>query len=205
MSVGPIEPVTTERPAARRRMRRVLTAVAVSGALLVPTAAVTIAAPFSGNQASSAGAGAQGNGNGKGWDKGKGSEQSFTECLDAVNPSGNGKLTPAVVMKGIGCAGKIGDLADGPLTQREALVLAEQGLDAVETAGFEPAQLPGLVDRIAGIGAVNEALGAGNARLLSFGTDSELLQAYANGELTRSEFKMRIAQALVARTGGSTQ
>jgi hypothetical protein len=207
MSVDLNTPEATERPAARRRVRRALTAVAISGALLVPTAAVTIAAPFNGNPALSASMGAQGNGNGqgKGRGNGNGQEQSFTECLDAVNPSGNGKLTPAVVMKGIGCAGKAGDLTAGPLTLDEASVLAEQGLDAAETAGFEPAQLPGLADQLAGIGVLNGAIGDTNAGLLSRAADSKLLQAYAHGEMTRGEFKERIAQALVARTAGSAE
>jgi hypothetical protein len=207
MTVDLNTPATADRPAARRRVRRALTAVAISGALLVPTAAVTIAAPFNGSPALSAGVSAQGNGKGQGKGRGNGSdqEQSFTECLDAVNPSGNGKLTPAVVMKGIGCAGKAGDLAAGPLTLGEASVLVEQGLDAAETAGFKPVQLPGLADQLAGIGVLNDAIGDTNAGLLSRATDSKLLRAYANGEITRDEFKERIAQALVARTGGSTK
>jgi hypothetical protein len=200
MTVDLNTPATTDRPAARRRVRRVLTAVAISGALLVPTAAVTIAAPFGGFANVSADA----KGNGKG--KGPKSERSFTECVESVNPSGNGHLTPAVIKKGAGCLAMVGDLTAGSsLTVGEATDLVEGSLAAVETAGFDRSQIPGLLDAVNGSDLLRGFAGQQNAGLIAQAADSELLAAYAAGDLSRQEASELIARAFVAQAGSSAK
>ncbi|MDI3329727.1 MAG: hypothetical protein QJR09_03185 [Micrococcus sp.] len=194
-------PATTDRPATRRRVRRALTAVAISGALLVPTAAVTVAAPFGGFPAVSADA--KGNGNGKG--NGPKSERSFTECVATVNPSGNGQLTPAVIMKGTRCLSIVGGLSAGSLTVAEATDLVDGALVAVETAGFDRSQIPGLLDTVSDSDVLLGVAGEQNAGLIALAADSELLALYAGGELSREEASQRIAEAFVAQGGSAAE
>jgi len=182
---------TTERPAVRRRTRRALAAVAISGALLVPTAAVTIAAPFHAN--GNAAAQAQGAG------KGKAKEQSFTECVESVNPSGNGELTPAVIMKGARCVAAIGDVSPEALTVEKATDLVSGGLAAVETAGFDRSEIPGLLDRVSESEVLQRFVGEDKLAIVELAADSEILALYAAGEIERDEAAELIAEAYVTR------
>ncbi|QCU77584.1 hypothetical protein E7744_04635 [Citricoccus sp. SGAir0253] len=184
---------TTDRPAVRRRTRRALAAVAISGALLVPTAAVTIAAPFHAN--GNAAAQAQGAGQAKG----KAQEQSFTECVESVNPSGNGELTPAVIMKGARCVAAVGDISPEALTVEKATDLVSGGLAAVETAGFDRSEIPGLLDRVSESEVLQRFVGEDKLAIVELAADSEILALYAAGEIDRDEAAALIAEAYVTR------
>jgi hypothetical protein len=195
-------PKTTNRPSKRRGVKPGLVAAAIAGALLVPAAAVTIAAePW--NQATAAvpaGAYGKGHENGKGKQTAEEAEAELRECLKGTDLSEAKNLDIATLMKAVRCLELVDSVNDpnSPLTEKEVQQLVKQGLQAVETAGVDRVQIPGVLRVLSDSGLVKPLAGNSAADLITVMAESKVIEDYANGEIQRNEAAKQIAEVVVA-------
>jgi hypothetical protein len=200
MSDDQIAPKTTNRPSKRRGFKPGLVAAAIAGALLVPAAAVTIAAqPWADESAVAVGAYADTDD--KDTKTAEEAEAELRECVQGMdlNISDANDIDIATLVKAMRCLELVDSVGgpDSPLTEKEAQQLVEQGLKAVEAAGFDREQLPGVLSVLSDTGLVKPLAGERANNLVTLMAESKALEDYANREIERTEASQQIAEVLV--------
>ena len=189
-------PEAANRPSARRRIKPGLVAAALAGALLVPAAAVTIAAqPWQDDEVVAVAAGAS-----EEVDRPTADEvdSALRECREELDAYGNGEMSLALVKKMAMCFELIESQdPDSPLTVEEVQKLLKQGLLAFETAGFKREQIPAILNMLNESRMVPMVAGERANELLGLMADSQVVEDYANGEIDVDEASKKVAETVV--------
>ncbi|MGD6979907.1 MULTISPECIES: hypothetical protein [Citricoccus] len=196
MSIDQNTPKTTNRPSKRRGFKPGLVAAALAGALLIPAAAVTIAAePWADGAAVAASA----NGKSEKRQTAAEAESEMRECRDETNAYGNGEVSLALVKKLATCLELLDSAGDpeSPITVKEAQKLIKQGLQAFETAGFKREQIPGILSMLSESRMVETIAGERANDLIGLMAGSQIIEDYANREIQGNEASKKIAELLV--------
>lgn len=195
-------PKTTNRPSKRRGFKPGLVAAAVAGALLVPAAAVTIAAePWANEPAVAVGAYGEDKKDDKTVEE---AEAELRECVQGLNLNSSNVSEPndldiATLVKAVRCLELVDGVndPDSPLTEEEAKQLVMQALQAAEAAGFDREQIPGVLRVLDDTGLVKPLAGDTAAALVSVMAESKVLEDYGNREIKRDEAAEQIAEVVV--------